>query len=574
MIMRKQWAILMGCIWLAGCQTVPDNPASGLLPKPTKAALRPPPAAVQQALLPPVGSLIPRRSPPLQKRFDLVVQNAPAREVFMGLGMSSGQNVILSPKVAGSLTLNLHHVTLGNALRAIRAAYGYQYEVQGRQIVIFPPEPETRIYQVNYLDIARSAKSQLTVAGTELSGNSGNGGMIGQGQAFGQTKPSAEVKTDSSSDFWKTLGPSLEMIIGKNGRIIVNPLSGVIAVRAMPDRQREVRAFLHRLTNGLERQVILEAKILEVQLSKGFQAGINWSAVTGNAQINQLAPSSSNGNFNPNGYAPTQGTVTSSGTATNIGQLAPGLLPIMNTVQPFGGVFNAVISGGKGFNAILEALGTQGKVKVLSSPRVATLNNQTAVIKVGTDNIYVTNVQTNSGTSSGAIGSTIINQATPVLSPLFSGVALDVTPSISGDGMVTLYVHPSVTSVTTQAQAFTVGSQSYNLPLASSSVREVDTVVRATSGQVIVIGGLMKTDEHDTHSGIPLLEDIPYLGYLFKSTQQTSIKSELVVLIKPIVVNKRGVWQQQIHQARADLSKNDLDFNTAVLPERSKGSGR
>ena len=364
------------------------------------------------------------------------------------------------------------------------------------------------------------------------------------------------------------------MIVGKNGRIIVNPLSGVIAVRAMPDRQREVRAFLHRLTNGLERQVILEAKILEVQLSKGFQAGINWSAVTGNAQINQLAPSNSNGNFNPNGYAPTQGTVTSSGTAANIGQLAPGLLPIMNTVQPFGGVFNAVISGGKGFNAILEALGTQGKVKVLSSPRVATLNNQTAVIKVGTDNIYVTNVQTNSGTSSGAIGSTIINQATPVLSPLFSGVALDVTPSISGDGMVTLYVHPSVTSVTTQAQAFTVGSQSYNLPLASSSVREVDTVVRATSGQVIVIGGLMKTDEHDTHSGIPLLEDIPYLGYLFKSTQQTSIKSELVVLIKPIVVNKRGVWQQQIHQARADLSKNDLDFNTAVLPERSKGSGR
>ena len=572
--MRKQWAILMGCIWLAGCQTVPDNPASAMLPKPAKAAISPPPAAVQQALLPPVGSLIPRRPSPLQKRFDLVVQNAPAREVFMGLGMSSGQNVILSPKVAGSLTLNLHHVTLGNALRAIRAAYGYQYEMQGRQIVIFPPEPETRIYQVNYLDIARSAKSQLTVAGTELSGNSGNGGMIGQGQAFGWTKPSAQVKTDSSSDFWKTLGPSLEMIVGKNGRIIVNPLSGVIAVRAMPDRQREVRAFLHRLTNGLERQVILEAKILEVQLSKGFQAGINWSAVTGNAQINQLAPSSSNGNFNPNGYAPTQGTVTSSGTAANIGQLAPGLLPIMNTVQPFGGVFNAVISGGKGFNAILEALGTQGKVKVLSSPRVATLNNQTAVIKVGTDNIYVTNVQTNSGTSSGAIGSTIINQATPVLSPLFSGVALDVTPSISGDGMVTLYVHPSVTSVTTQAQAFTVGSQSYNLPLASSSVREVDTVVRATSGQVIVIGGLMKTDEHDTHSGIPLLEDIPYVGYLFKSTQQTSIKSELVVLIKPIVVDKRGVWQQQLHQARTDLSKNDLDFNTAVLPERSKGSGR
>jgi len=551
---------------------VPNNPASAMLPKAEQAA--PPPAEVQQALLPPVNALVPQAPAQVQRRFDLVVQNAPAREIFMGLGMSAGENVILSPQVSGTLTLNLHHVTMEEALRAIRAAYGYQYEFQGRQIVIYPPEPETRIYQINYLDISRSAKSQLTVAGTELSsGNNNNGGVIGQGMAFGQTKPSAEVKTDSSSDFWKTLVPALEMMTGKEGKIIVSPLSGVVVVRAMPDRQREVRAFLHHLTNGLERQVILEAKILEVQLSSGFQAGINWSAVTGNVQLNQLAPSSTNGNFNTNGYTPTQSITTAGGTANNIGQLAPGLLPLMNTVQPFGGVFNAVISGGKGFNAILEALGTQGKVKVLSSPRVATLNNQTAVIKVGTDNIYVTNVQTNSG-ATGAIGTTVINQPTPVLSPLFSGVALDVTPAIGADGMVTLYVHPSVTSITTQPSIFTVGNQTYNLPLASSSVREVDTVVRAESGQVIVIGGLMKTDEHDTHSGIPLLQDLPYLGYLFKSTQQTAVKSELVVLIKPIVVENGRVWQKQIQDARQDLKEHGLDFNTSVFPQQQRDEGR
>lgn len=570
--MRKLLLMMMGASLLTGCQTVPNNPASAMLPKAEQAA--PPPAEVQQALLPPVNALVPQAPAQVQRRFDLVVQNAPAREIFMGLGMSAGENVILSPQVSGTLTLNLHHVTMEEALRAIRAAYGYQYEFQGRQIVIYPPEPETRIYQINYLDISRSAKSQLTVAGTELSsGNNNNGGVIGQGMAFGQTKPSAEVKTDSSSDFWKTLVPALEMMTGKEGKIIVSPLSGVVVVRAMPDRQREVRAFLHHLTNGLERQVILEAKILEVQLSSGFQAGINWSAVTGNVQLNQLAPSSTNGNFNTNGYTPTQSITTAGGTANNIGQLAPGLLPLMNTVQPFGGVFNAVISGGKGFNAILEALGTQGKVKVLSSPRVATLNNQTAVIKVGTDNIYVTNVQTNSG-ATGAIGTTVINQPTPVLSPLFSGVALDVTPAIGADGMVTLYVHPSVTSITTQPSIFTVGNQTYNLPLASSSVREVDTVVRAESGQVIVIGGLMKTDEHDTHSGIPLLQDLPYLGYLFKSTQQTAVKSELVVLIKPIVVENGRVWQKQIQDARQDLKEHGLDFNTSVFPQQQRDEGR
>lgn len=571
--MRKLLLMMMGASLLTGCQTVPNNPASAMLPKAEQAA--PPPAEVQQALLPPVNTLVPQAPAQVQRRFDLVVQNAPAREIFMGLGMSAGENVILSPQVSGTLTLNLHHVTMAEALRAIRAAYGYQYEFQGRQIVIYPPEPETRIYQINYLDISRSAKSQLTVSGTELSSgnNNNNGGYIGQGMAFGQTKPSAEVKTDSSSDFWKTLVPALEMMTGKEGKVIVSPLSGVVVVRAMPDRQREVRAFLHHLTNGLERQVILEAKILEVQLSSGFQAGINWSAVTGNVQLNQLAPSSTNGNFNTNGYSPTQTITTAGGTANNIGQLAPGLLPLMNTVQPFGGVFNAVISGGKGFNAILEALGTQGKVKVLSSPRVATLNNQTAVIKVGTDNIYVTNVQTNSG-ATGAIGTTVINQPTPVLSPLFSGVALDVTPAIGADGMVTLYVHPSVTSITTQPSIFTVGNQTYNLPLASSSVREVDTVVRAESGQVIVIGGLMKTDEHDTHSGIPLLQDLPYLGYLFKSTQQTAVKSELVVLIKPIVVENGRVWQKQIQDARQDLKEHGLDFNTSVFPQQQRDEGR
>ncbi|MHB8249041.1 MAG: pilus (MSHA type) biogenesis protein MshL [Acidithiobacillus sp.] len=572
--MRKLLLMMIGAGLLAGCQTVPNNPASAMLPKPEKTA-PPPPAAVQQALLPPVNAFVPQAPAPVQRRFDLVVQNAPAREIFMGLGMSAGENIILSPQVGGMLTLNLHHVTLEEALRAIRAAYGYQYEFQGRQIIIYPPEPETRIYQINYLDISRSAKSQLTVAGTELSGNTGNngtGGIMGQGMAFGQTKPSAEVKTDSSADFWKTLVPTLEMITGKEGKVIVSPLSGVIVVRAMPDRQREVQAFLHHLTNGLERQVILEAKILEVQLSSGFQAGINWSTVMGNTQINQLAPSNTNGNFNTSGYAPTQGTTANGGATTNLGQLAQGLLPIMNTVQPFGGVFNAVISGGRGFNAILEALSTQGKVKVLSSPRVATLNNQTAVIKVGTDNIYVTNVQTNAG-AVGAIGTTVINQPTPVLSPLFSGVALDVTPAIGADGMVTLYVHPSVTSITTQAQIFTVGNQTYNLPLASSSVREVDTVVRAESGQVIVIGGLMKTDEHDTHSGIPLLQDLPYLGYLFKSTQQTAIKSELVVLIKPVVVENGRVWQKQIQQARQDLKEHGLDFNTSVFPQHQRDEG-
>ncbi|MGC8592250.1 secretin N-terminal domain-containing protein, partial [Acidithiobacillus sp.] len=279
--MRKLLLMMMGASLLTGCQTVSNNPASAMLPKAEQAA--PPPAEVQQALLPPVNALVPQAPAQVQRRFDLVVQNAPAREIFMGLGMSAGENVILSPQVSGTLTLNLHHVTMEEALRAIRAAYGYQYEFQGRQIVIYPPEPETRIYQINYLDISRSAKSQLTVSGTELSsGNNNNAGVIGQGMAFGQTKPSAEVKTDSSSDFWKTLVPALEMMTGKEGKVIVSPLSGVVVVRAMPDRQREVRAFLHHLTNGLERQVILEAKILEVQLSSGFQAGINWSAVTGN----------------------------------------------------------------------------------------------------------------------------------------------------------------------------------------------------------------------------------------------------------------------------------------------------
>ena len=189
------------------------------------------------------------------------------------------------------------------------------------------------------------------------------------------------------------------------------------------------------------------------------------------------------------------------------------------------------------FNALIELLEVQGRTRVLSSPRVATLNNQKAVIKAGTDEFFVTDVSADTITGTASTTSRDVE-----LTPFFSGVALDVTPQISADGMVTLHIHPTVSDVTDQEKDLTISGQTDRLPLAVSEVRESDTVVRARSGQIVVIGGLMRDRSREQDYGTPLLGKLPGIGGLFRSKRNVSRKSELVILLKPVVVNDDRAW--------------------------------
>ncbi len=189
-------------------------------------------------------------------------------------------------------------------------------------------------------------------------------------------------------------------------------------------------------------------------------------------------------------------------------------------------------------------LQTQGNVQVLSSPRITATNNQKAVIKVGQDEYFVTEVSSTTTTGTSTTTTPEIQ-----LTPFFSGIALDVTPQINGNGEVILHVHPSVTVTAEQVKQIRLNNEDIILPLAQSSVRESDTIIRAHSGEIVVLGGLIESRKTDKESKTPLLGDIPFLGELFKSKSQTTQKSELVIMLKPIVTGQ-DAWQEQLQDAR------------------------
>ncbi|MCK5640440.1 MAG: pilus (MSHA type) biogenesis protein MshL, partial [Gammaproteobacteria bacterium] len=192
----------------------------------------------------------------------------------------------------------------------------------------------------------------------------------------------------------------------------------------------------------------------------------------------------------------------------------------------------------------IDLLKTQGDVQVLSSPRVSTVNNQKAVIKVGFDEFFVTGIETD---VSGTTGNTNVSAE---LTPFFSGVALDVTPQISEDGQIVLHVHPSVSEVNEQVKNITTTVGNLSLPLAASTIRESDSIIRAANGQVVVIGGLMQNSTRDEQSSVPILGSIPVLGALFRHKKKIKYKSELVILLKPVIVDESGQqWSDELKRS-------------------------
>jgi MSHA biogenesis protein MshL len=325
---------------------------------------------------------------------------------------------------------------------------------------------------------------------------------------------------------------------GEGRSVVVNPQSGVVVARALPNELREVEAFLQATQLIVQRQVILEAKIIEVRLSDRYQTGINWAALfsPGDKTIGVGNIGGGSVLVNEGGISDIAGITSTVSNLAGVKDAAG--FPVAGTLSSaFGGVFTLALELGD-FAAFIELLKTQGNVQVLSSPRVATLNNQKAIIKVGTDEFFVTDIS-----STNVVANNLASfNPNITLTPFFSGIALDVTPQISQGGEVTLHVRPSVSEVVDQQKTVTVGNVAQQIPLALSTVRESDSIVRARSGQVVIIGGLMQDITNDQDASAPVLGDVPLLGNLFKHKKQQTVKSELVILLKPIVVESADEW--------------------------------
>ncbi|NOX09779.1 MAG: pilus (MSHA type) biogenesis protein MshL [Gammaproteobacteria bacterium] len=505
-----------------------------------------PPADITQALLPsyPVSSHK-KSTINTEPRFNVITDNVPAKAFFMSLVKDTPYNMVVHPGIKGNISLTLKNVTLNETMKMVRSVYGYEfmkitngYEVLSNKLI-------TRIFNINYLNINRSGNSKIQVSSGQVSKTTTTGSDTDTNNNNNETLASSsvsgsELNTSSDSDFWPELEQSLKTIIGedKDKRVIVNPLSGIVMVHATPSEIRKIADFLEMTQSIIQRQVILEAKIIEVALNDGYQSGINWAALNSGGSItaaqvgggtllsSSTTPSiaGNNGILDPNNYTPIQGT----------------------TAAAFGGMFSLAVNFDR-FNAFIELLGTQGDVHILSSPRISTINNQKAIIKVGSDEFFVTDIESRTTTTTAATQDQTVDVE---LTPFFSGVALDVIPQIDENGSIILHIHPTVSEVIEKTKQINItANNTMSVPLAFSSIRESDSIIRAQSGQIIAIGGLMKTSISSNDAGIPGLRSIPLIGNLFSHKKESTRKSELVILIRPIVVNNDYAWQKWIKKS-------------------------
>ncbi|MFQ5487046.1 MAG: pilus (MSHA type) biogenesis protein MshL [Gammaproteobacteria bacterium] len=532
----------------------------------TQAETPPIPPEVSAALLPPLS---PQDSGaeggPREQRFDLSANNTPARTVFMSLVKGTPYSMVIHPQVKGTISLQLKDVTIEESLKVIREIYGYDYRREGNRFLILGPGMQTRIYPVNYLNFNRKGHSNTRVSSGELSDIIASSTTNGNTRNISNTqsrRQGIQVDTLSESNFWKTLKKSLEDLIGKKEgrRVVIDPQAGMAIIRALPGELETVRHYLELAQATINRQVILEAKIIEVELKDGFQSGINWAAL-GDPRNTDVLLSQVGGGSLLRG----SGKSVLAGSAGNVNPGGPFPPLDASAISAFGGIFSISIQGSD-FAAFFEFLKSQGDVHLLSSPRVSTVNNQKAVIKVGGDEFFVTGVS-NEQITTGNI--TTLNPQVE-LTPFFSGIALDVIPQIDEQEHVILHIHPTISEVTEKNKSFVVSGEDFDLPLANRIVRESDNVVRARSGQIIIIGGLMKEASTADNASVPLLGDIPLLGNLFKHQRITRIKKELVILLKPSIMGPHETWNRELRLTQQRLKA--LDRGPRQTQEQTHGN--
>lgn len=428
-----------------------------------------------------------------EKVYSLTVRDADLKEVLFAFSKDNGVNIIVEPNIDGKVTVDLKKVTLPAALEALLKPLELDYELVGNLIRVTRPKRETRTFSLNYLTTVRSGGSSVSGIGGSAGGTTTSTTSGSVTSTSGGGSVISQVKSEDKADLWAEIKEEMKNILSPDGKILINKISSTLVVTDYPKILREVEKFFQRVEETVQRQVYIEAKIIEVQLNNAFQLGVDW----------RLIPNILSAGFG--GFF--RQTLTST---TDF--------PANSRVQV--GVANT------DFNALVDALSTQGKVDILSNPRVSTLNNQKAIIKAAVEDVYFDVTM--------APGTPPTTTATPKYITI--GVILDVTPQIDADGTIIMDIHPSVTERVRTASFGTTGQQAPVI-----SVRETQTIVRVREGQTILIAGLMQSKEREELSGVPCLMNVPVAGEAFRQTRRDGNKSEIVILITPTVYTPKKV---------------------------------
>ncbi|MCZ6803740.1 MAG: secretin N-terminal domain-containing protein [Proteobacteria bacterium] len=554
-MMFKKIILFVLILFVSGCaelgiESEPLEPSSGHINiEESPAAESEIPALVEQApVLPEPGPVEPL------ERYTVVVNEVPVKELLFALARDAKINVDIHPAISGVVTINAVEQTLPQILKRITRQVDIRYEYEGDNLFIVLDEPFFRIYEVGYLNLSRETSGSVTVstqiASTSSGGDSGGGG--------GRNTSTTSITSESHHEFWENLETSITAIIGgslgsgaDSNSIVVNPESGLITVSATASQHEQIQGLIDRTLESIKRQVLIQATVVEVDLSDQYQHGIDWTVIgLGGA-----------------GFALGSNLLGGAGFVIdeigNLGLANPGLNgpPVTSSTTNIE-YFDADASGQR-LNAIVSLLSEFGETRVLSSPQIMVLNNHTAVLKVVENFVYFeVEQEIESGNALTGTGPLLATTTTARTIPI--GLVLTVIPQISRDDSVILNVRPTISSVVRTEIDPNPALVLVRNEIPVVRVREMESILRVNSNQIAVLGGLMQDTIRNRDRKTPFLADLPLVGNLFKAVDRESIKSELVIFLRPIVI-KNASLDGDLKEYRPFLNPDRYEKTSSVI---------
>jgi len=541
-VLNKLKPMLFGIVALLvfGCAEIeprPFEPSAGHIKSDEKPAGQIP-ELVQKT------PVLPAPQPPVElEKYTVVVNEVPAKELLFALARDARINVDIDPRIDGNVTINAVDQTLPQILDRIVRQIDMRYEFRGDNLFVEPDVPFFRTYQINYLNIARDTVNTNSVATSLATSTSVSGGSEGGGKgggAFSGNNSTTDLTSTSLNRFWVAITTNIQAIIGEkvtassgievplSDAVITSPETGTISVNATTKQHVMIQEFIDKIMNNVRRQVLIQTSIIEVTLSDEYQAGIDWTDIT----LGALGLS-----------------IETIGSPLSVASGAAGL--VLDYAESD--------NSGNSFDTTLRLLDEFGDVKVLSSPQLMALNNQTAILKRVENKVFFT---IDSETLSSGLG----NQSTSFDTTIHSlpvGIVMFITPHIAENGEVILHVRPTISRE---------GEARRTIPLPpdvdpiegnevpETLAQEMESLIRLTSGQTAVLGGLMIDEARTRNTGIPGLTTLPLVGNLFKTRDISYGKTELVIFIRPVIIQDPSI-------------ETDLNLYKAFLNTQSAAPG-
>lgn len=460
--------------------------------------------------IPPVVSQVPIVSAPKPveklQTFTIVATDLPASELLFALARDARLNLDIDPSIEGNVSINAIDQTLPQILKRISRQVSLHYYLDGPNLVVERDLPFMRVYNIDYLNMARATTSDISIA-TQIAST----GSDAEGGGGGGSNSKTNIVNTATNDFWTTLEANLNAIASTGsvpGSVISNREGGTISVMATASAHEAIQEFIDQVSSNARKQVLIEATVVEVTLNDDFQAGVDWSRISNQDK----------------GWSFQQSTLAG----------ALGTAPFLSAT------YSDTSNPDRDISAAIKALDSFGDVSVMSSPKIMALNNQTSILKVVDNRVYfTTEVEEEDATDNSPAKTTF----TTTIHTVPVGFVMNVTPFITSSDEVVLNIKPTISRilqfVNTPNPALIAAGVTNEVP--EIQVREMESVLRVANGDTAVIGGLMQDSANKNSQGLPGLHETEGFGFLFGTKEQNLSKTELVIFLRPRVINNASL---------------------------------